>query len=102
MIGHHATLGGGSTRSRRTVAAWSSALGAFLALAQGCVEQSRTERKFGRTFESSSTRAFMPFRFAPVPEGKWVDSSSGWEINAAPDMSGVKPVATTPERAPSP
>ncbi len=56
----------------------------------GCVEQSREKKKFGRTFESSSTGAFMPFNFAPVPEGKWVDPGTEWKMNAAPDMSGLK------------
>lgn len=56
-----------------------------------CVEQTRTPKKFGRTFESGRTRASMPFEFAPVPEGRWVDPSTQWEINAAPDLSGIKP-----------
>ena len=56
-----------------------------------CVEQSREKKKYGRTFESSSTGAYMPFQFAPVPEGRWVNTSSDWKMNTAPDMDGLKP-----------
>ncbi len=75
--------------STRTLFAASLAILAICATA--CVEQSREKKKFGRTFESSRIGASMPFNYAPLPEGRWVDTSTEMKMNTAPDLSGIKP-----------
>lgn len=75
--------------STRTVFTTSLAILAMCATA--CVEQSREKKKYGRTFESTRIGASMPFNYAPLPKGRWIDTTTELKINAAPDLSGIRP-----------
>ncbi len=77
------------SRPRRTMPCAPALLTALLA-GTACVEQSRERKKFGRTFESTRSGAYMPFNFAPVPDGRWADPSTEWKMNTAAGPSGSR------------